>query len=521
MPTGGLIQLTKYGAQNVLLSGNPQFSYFYKVFKKYTHFALETIPTAMDGINSFSYDSSVALSLKIPRSGDLLSDAYFSFTLPDIYSKYVDLAATGRKAQLEFQWTRFVGCAAIETVGFYIGGRLIQEFTGEYLMAQAMADYDADKFEKWRLLVGDTADLTDPANSSFAGGLQHFGYPTVVPDYLSSGQLREPQTNSPSIRGKTLYVPLPFWFCKEFNQSLPLVGLQLHVCEIKITLAPLRQLYTLLDRNGFRCAPGYEQNASADSVLRNQPEYATLSDSSSQIRFFLTDININPPLLNSFTINPTLHLTYCSLPSDEQTIFATNPLSYVIRQVTMIPYRNIVSRQTLDVDVFNPISRILFVPRRTDSGYRNDFGNLTNWFRGNFPPFVPPGGQPAILQNTNSSGLLIPASQAQIIRSLRVRVDGNEVQQEYPIDFFTSVVPYRYLTGQPKTDLPIYTFELHSPTEQPAGSLNASLIKKFQIDLDVYPLPTDPAYLYNLNLYVESVNWVLIESGMGDIKYAR
>ena len=145
-------------------------TYFYKIFKRYTHFSLETISQQLDGINSFSYDSAISLSLKIPRSGDLLSDAVFSFQLPDIYSKFVDLAATQRKTQLEFEWVRYVGCAAIQTVGLYIGGRLIQEFTGEYIMSKALVDYETDKLEKWRVMVGDTPDLTDPSNSSFADG---------------------------------------------------------------------------------------------------------------------------------------------------------------------------------------------------------------------------------------------------------------------------------------------------------------------------------------------------------------
>ena len=35
MPGGGLYSLVAYGAQNVLLSGNPAFTYFYKTYKKY------------------------------------------------------------------------------------------------------------------------------------------------------------------------------------------------------------------------------------------------------------------------------------------------------------------------------------------------------------------------------------------------------------------------------------------------------------------------------------------------------
>ena len=90
MPGGGLISLVAYGAQNVLLSGNPDFTYFYKTYKKYAHFAEESVTFAMDGPTDFPYQSSVQLRARVDRVGDLLSDVYFSFQIPAIYSKYKD-----------------------------------------------------------------------------------------------------------------------------------------------------------------------------------------------------------------------------------------------------------------------------------------------------------------------------------------------------------------------------------------------------------------------------------------------
>ena len=38
---GGLMQLTAFGAQNVLINGNPSMSYFTKLYKRTTNFAME------------------------------------------------------------------------------------------------------------------------------------------------------------------------------------------------------------------------------------------------------------------------------------------------------------------------------------------------------------------------------------------------------------------------------------------------------------------------------------------------
>jgi hypothetical protein len=59
-----------------------------------------------------------------------------------------------------------------------------------------------------------------------------------------------------------------------------------------------------------------------------------------------------------------------------------------------------------------------------------------------------------------------------------------------------------------------------SPGIQPQGSINSSRIKVFQLDVNVYPLPANTFYQYDITVYVESLNWVTIASGMGGLKYA-
>ena len=98
--------LVAYGAQNVILSGNPQMTYFYKAFKRYTHFAMENIAIPLEGPNELAYDTPIRLRAKIPRYGDLMSELYLVFRLPDIFSKYIQPTPGGRISQWEFQWVR-------------------------------------------------------------------------------------------------------------------------------------------------------------------------------------------------------------------------------------------------------------------------------------------------------------------------------------------------------------------------------------------------------------------------------
>ena len=168
MPGGGLFSLVAYGAQNVLLSGNPDFTYFYKTYKKYAHFAEESVTFAMDGPQELSYDQPIQVRFKLQRIADLVRDMYFVFDLPDIYCKYVDLATlVTRQSQYNFSWVSYIGCHIIQNVGFYIGGQKIQEFDGTYMITKAQCDLDTRSFQKWQRLVGNIPDLYDPANGLY------------------------------------------------------------------------------------------------------------------------------------------------------------------------------------------------------------------------------------------------------------------------------------------------------------------------------------------------------------------
>ena len=55
---------------------------------------------------------------------------------------------------------------------------------------------------------------------------------------------------------------------------------------------------------------------------------------------------------------------------------------------------------------------------------------------------------------------------------------------------------------------------------KPSGSLNTSRVKIFQIDIDMWPLATDSNFMMDYVIYVESLNFFVVEGGMGGMKYA-
>ena len=519
MTGGGLLVLVTYGSQNVILSGNPQMTYYFKIFRRYAHFSMENVAIAMDGPNTISDTGPIQLRAKIQRIGDLLSDMIFSFNIPDIYSKAVSAAnipgVGTRQYEYEFQWVKALGAAIINSAEFFIGGQSIQRFDGTYLYAKAQLEYDTATLAKWNIMVGNTNELTAPSAGSYAASANSGPtYPTVI----SQGP-GVTTANRPSIFGQTIHVPLNFWFTDATSQALPLVALQNQECEVVLTLNPVQTLYTILDPNGVRVAPQFQ----TVSNILNNPVYAASSEkkldgtSATTIQNFLGDVNITAPLTWP-NFNPILQCTFVYLSDEERTTFATRPLTYVLPQLRSLALGPINKMSdTYKLEITSPVTRFIFIPSRTDNYNRNDFTNFTNWSTYPFAPLNTGTLQP--FNASRTSGLLIPNSQRDIIQSVRILCNGNEIQEEKPFDFLTKIYPFRYTSGNTNAEIPIYTWALTSSKTQPSGSINASRITNFQMEVKYYSLPTSTNYVYDLTLYAETLNFLVIASGSGAPKY--
>lgn len=522
MTGGGLYILVAYGSQNIILSGNPDFTYFYLVLKKYSHFSFESATLQVDGPQELFFDQPIQIRAKIQRIGDLLSDLYFTFTLPDIYSKY-NYTVPGY--QYEFQWVRYIGAQIIQDASFYVGGTLVQQIDSDYIIASALTDQDETQYNKWQQLVGDLPELYDPANGKYSGqagnpysrGKKPSGlYPTV---YNAPGISQ--QTNFPSIPGRDITLPIGLWFSQSPSLALPLIALQYHECELQLTLRPIQDLYTILDPSGLRVRPGNLTVASISQKQTGNVTYLSNPDNGIYLNQFLTDSGYTVPPLSTWPLNPRIQATYVYLTEDERRTFATKSLSYIVRQVTRYTFPNNSTRQYFELFTHNPVPRLIVIPRRSDAiSGRNDWTNYTNWWLYPQAPFIPlypydiPGG-------LSSSGQLAQGIQQDIIRQIRILCDGNEIQEIKPLQYCNELSSWKYAAGVFPAGLAIYSFALDSSKwMKPSGSLNTSRVKMFQIDLDMWPLQPSANYTMNYAIYVESLNFFVVEGGMGGMKYA-
>jgi hypothetical protein len=549
--SGGLIALVSFGNENVVVNGNPQMTYFYKAFVRHTHFSMEPIQIPLDGPQQLLLDSPILVKARIPRNGDLLSDLVLRVDVPEIYSKaYLDYTdpqnPTLSQTPQQWKWIRQLGVRMIERVTFLVGGTKVQEFTGDWIAARALLDMDQTEYQKWRVMIGDVPELFDPGNGIYGDPTIANGYPNVVAWTTAPSA----QTNAPSIPARRLRIPLGLWFSDYIENALPLVALQSHFAEIQITLRPIRDLYTIRDPSGVRVKYGFRSLpylptdqytgvwnpallGPLPTTLNNY--YGSYTDPTGAPRNFFTDISGAIPQSDGWPLNMTLEGTFVFLTDAERKVFATKPLSYPVRQVQPFTFPGVVGKARYDVYVHNMAKRAIWFARRSDAvQYRNDYLNLTNWiFTTERPYVIPLTGYPT-LAGLGRSGLQVAGLQRRILRDATFIANGTNLFDSEDAAYFTEYQPYKFLKGNtiPNENfglatqyemwpLHTYSFAINgSDPLQPSGSLNVSRIDNFQFEVDVEPIPVGALYTYTIQLFIETMNFLEIASGMGGMKFA-
>ena len=321
---GGEMNLIVEGNQNVILNGNPTKTFFTSVYKKYTNFGMQYFRLDYEGLRELKLSQESVFNFKVKRYADLFADTYLCLTLPNIYSPIYPFDCTGTNGvwvPYEFQWINYLGFIMIKEIEIYNGGLTLQKITGDYLHALYLRDM-GDYKDIIAEMIGHTDELKDPANS----GNRDNTYPNAV---YSDGY-----TPEPSIRSRKIYVPLNLWFCLNKQQALPLCALQYNEIEIRITLRPISELFTIRDvtdaTNSYpRIAPNFNISEQAFYRFIQEP----------------VDPETNTYSNTSTSWNQDIHLIskYIYLSDEEKSIFTAYDHKYLFKEVHKYTFNNIVA----------------------------------------------------------------------------------------------------------------------------------------------------------------------------------
>ena len=410
---GGLMQLVAYGAQDVYLTGNPEVTFFQAKYKRHTNFAMENIEQTVNG----SPASSGRVSVTVARNGDLVGDMYIELTSAAANSK---LAC-------------WVAERAINNVELSIGGQRIDKHYQKYWRLYSELYLDESKKATW-------------------------------------GKM----TTGPS--GKTVYLPLIFFFNRNPGLYLPLIALQYHEVRIDIDLAS------------------------------DMEEYLAKS-----IKVFAN---------------------YMYLDTEERRRFAQKGHEYLIEQVQHTGVDTVDNAGTKQVRLSynHPVKELMWCFSNTVStatssqwNFTTDTNNIvvesnvTAISESNC--FVPTSFSGAPMLSLGADGSTVPFTEEAVgpLNKFKLILNGQDRFKEQEGKYFNQVQPYNHHTGSPYAGIYSYSFALKPEEHQPTGTCNFSRIDNAQVQVVTKELNNATA----MHMFAVNYNVLRIQSGMGGLAFSN
>ena len=554
------MNLVSTGQQNVILNGSPSKTFWKAAYKKYTNFGKQNFRLDYEGTPILNLTTESKFTFKVKRYSDLLMDCYISIQLPNIWSpifppqSYTNPdGSTGYTdwAPYEFKWIDNLGAQIISRVTINCGNQQLQQYSGQYILASALRDFNSQKLALFNEMIGNVPELNDPGNAG-----------TRVNSYPSAYYTTSPAGAQPSIMGKTLYIPLGSWFNLLSTQAFPLVALQYNELEISVTFRPLYEWFTIRDimdyTNNFpTIQPNFNQYYMQLYRFLQTPPDEVLGVTS----YVDTRTNWNADI--------NLNCTYCFLSNDEAEIFAKNEQKYLFKQIYEKPYYNVTGANKIDLDSIGMVISWMFYFQRSDANLRNQWSNYTNWPYDympqdimpastagdvtnpdpNGPPTLGPGLNPdGTLSGLFTTGVYNPQNLKEILVALGILLDGQYRENILPSGVYNFVEKYVRTAGNAPQGLYCYNFCLNTDPMviQPSGAMNMSRFTNIQFEFTTITPPVDPyaqvlticdpttgdiiginkptwrIYDYNFNMYLieERVNMVVFVGGNAGLLYA-
>lgn len=565
---GGLLNIVSYGAQNIILNGNPSKTMFKTTYAKYTNFGLQKFRIDYEGIRYLRLNDITTMNFRMPRHADLLMDTFVVVTLPHIWSPVIppntldpyDSSSNlfGHWRTYDFKWIKNIGTHMIKEVRFNVGGQIIQKFSGNYLLNLIERDFDEGKKKLYYEMTGNVSELNDPANSNQRINV----YPNVYYDGTDSGP-------EPSIRGRKLYIPLNIWFTLAAKMAFPLISLQYNELQIEVDFRPVNELYVV--RNVNSCGNYISANQTDElfqfhRFLRPPPN--------AELDYTDTDKR------TEWAADVHFISTYAFLSSDERTLFARAPQEYLIKEIYEYSFQNISGATKISLDSIGMVANWSWFFQRSDVRLRNEWSNYTNWAYEYIPynvistanlnygyigvmvgtginakeytPDINPRGGPD--QDIDQpSGIFITGSyqsqnQKYIMNNWGLLLDGKYRENTQESGVLNYVEKYTRTKGNSGNGVYCYNFCISTnPFDfQPNGALNASKFKDIEFEFTTHqpPMNQTPSisticndlgeiigvskptwnmyeYTYDLTILEERYNILSFVSGNAALKFAR
>jgi hypothetical protein len=541
---GGTLQLIATGSQDIPLIGSPQITFFKLVYRRHTNFAKECIQQEFNG----TADWSRTISCNLSRNADLVQELYLQITLPElrVAASAAITSATRTNATNITVYTAaghgFV-VGDIVTIAGYTAGNTTLNRTDVPITVVTTDTFtvaDATDNDLGPITAGATATITtyngyfgytpylgekiiDSISVSIGGQLIdsqvgewiHIWNQLTLPDskrqayYEAIGHvpaLVTPQNLAPVVPvagnryyslGRTLRIPIPFWFCRNPGLALPLIALQYHEVTIQVRLARFE-----------------------DVIVSRRSDNTTTT-----IRPFMTDFN------DTAITDVNLLVNYVFLDTDERKNFAITPHQYLIEQTYAVGDQPLTANTTtnkINLPLSHPVKFVTWVAQSSSvvaPGYLQWF-NYTSQrhFDGMMGPLVANADNyaavDAIRRGTLTNLLSTAGPGSNLCRNARIQLNSQDRFSTQPGFYFNRIVPLECFSRTPNTGINVYSFSLRPEEHQPTGQCNFSRIDHAYIIVDCGASTDGGTPTYTIRVYSVNYNILRIVSGMGGIMYS-
>ena len=523
--TGGLMQLVAYGSQDLYLTGNPQITFFKAVYRRHTNFSMEYIPQTFFTLPTFSTTQNNIVRAKINRNADLVYDMYLVIDVPSIYST----------SDEKFQWVENLGENLIYSCSIDVNGVQLDKLYSQWLNVWSQLNISRSKKRDYNKIIGNTPDMTIPE--------KYYG------NYTLNGR--------PTVYGRRLYIPLPFWFCRNPGLSIPLIALQYTEIYVTVEFTRFNDLFTMwyglnpeelyefgktntvtsgipaVDRTLFQEINDKLVNISATDLI-NQLE----QDGYSPQNYFWKFIN-GTAFPGVWTQNSYLFVNYIYLDTEERQRFAQVSHEYLITQVQRQQFTGLTGSEVLDMKIQHPVKEMIYVTQRNDINRVNQWNNYSNclYFKSLFDTsflknvfyakqeidFIDNNIDtclPTLLTAITEDPDAFNLNNLNILLNGKLILNGNDRYDLRDNTFYNGLEPYKYHTNSPDEGIYVYSFGVKPEEFQPSGTCNFSRINRAQFECKLRD-PLSKEITYNITVYSVNNNIFRIMGGIGNIVFSN
>ena len=478
MPVGNLM-INKKSFENELITDNPQFSYFSSTIANTSDFSMED--TTQYFLNGFGFGKKSCCYLH--NNSDLINNVYLVVNLPSLptLERYENIGFAWR-------WVENVGHAVVKNIDVEIGNKVVQSFNGTYL----------DVFHKLRKTRSKSID-------------HMIGNVDSLRMYTSRKEAYK------------LYVPIPFWFTREYGNSFPIGKTGVKKVKINVDFSNLGDVlsygpthYIDIDESEVlfdKYETIYQKGTGAmgeffffDSSLKrmyyNPLSSVSFSENNSSFidniftkkerSLFITNgddtlmyspvsipVETNLDIQGNYNIvSSYLLVSYIYLSSEEQEFMSKQEkLKYIIQQTNIVEYKDVESRkQDFSINSKNPCYEMIWVCVSSENV------GLKKYFEYSSSPV-----------------------------STSVFFNSYDIVSKRRSDYLTSVSRFENYSCMENENINVHSFSLSPLEYQPSGSINLDKIEKISVKME-FDSRVNPSNKLNVYFFVNTYNVLSIST---------